>query len=76
VARVHELDMDEAAFTGGSGSFADPCASARQAHSVGGGVNWWLNQLDFERTSFEGGAASSADRPDERALFTRFFLAF
>ena len=65
----------------GPGSFADPSASARQARAVGEGVNWWLNQnlrwmLDFERTSFEGGAANGADRPDERALFRRFFLAF
>jgi len=42
--RVHQLDIDEAAFAGGSGSFADPCASARQAHAVGAGVNWWFNQ--------------------------------
>jgi hypothetical protein len=32
--------------------------------------------LDYERTSFEGGAANGGDRPDEKALFTRFFLAF
>jgi phosphate-selective porin OprO and OprP len=53
--RVHELDMDEAAFAGGAASFADPAVSARQARAVGGGLNWWLNQnlrwmLDYERT--------------------------
>jgi phosphate-selective porin OprO/OprP len=79
--RVHQLDVDRAAFSGGSASFADPSVSARQARAVGVGLNWWLNQnlrwmLDFERTQFEGGAANGADRPDERALLTRFFLAF
>lgn len=79
--RVHELDMDEAAFAGGAASFADPSVSARQARAVGAGLNWWLNQnlrwmLDYERTRFEGGAANGANRPDEKALLTRFFLAF
>jgi phosphate-selective porin OprO/OprP len=79
--RVHELDVDEAAFAGGSASFADPSASARQARAVGVGLNWWLNQnlrwlLDYERTQFVGGAANGGDRPDEKALLTRFFLAF
>jgi phosphate-selective porin OprO/OprP len=73
--------MDEAAFAGGAASFADPSVSARQARAVGGGLNWWLNQnlrwmLDYERTRFEGGAANGANRPDEKALLTRFFLAF
>jgi len=31
--------------------------------------------LDYEVTSFEAGAASG-NRPDERALLRRFFLAF
>jgi hypothetical protein len=31
--------------------------------------------LDYEVTRFDGGAAHGADRPDERALLTRFFLA-
>jgi len=79
--RVHELDIDEAAFAGGSSSFADPSASARRARAVGGGLNWWLNQnlrwmLDYEVTRFDGGAANGGNRPDERALLTRFFLSF
>jgi hypothetical protein len=32
--------------------------------------------LDDERANFLGGAANGADRPDERALFTSFFLTF
>jgi len=79
--RVQQLTIDDAAFAGGAASFADPSASARQARAIGGGVNWWLNQnlrwmLDYEVTRFAGGAAHGADRADERALLTRFFLAF
>ena len=45
------------------------------------GINWWLNAnvkwvLDYELTQFEGGAANNANRPDERALTTRFALTF
>jgi hypothetical protein len=32
--------------------------------------------LDDERANFLGGAANGADRPDESALLTRFFLMF
>jgi phosphate-selective porin OprO and OprP len=79
--RVPELDIDGAAFAGGSSSFADPSASARRARAVGGGLNWWINQnlrwiLDYEVTRFDGGAANGANRPDERALLMRFFLSF
>ena len=42
-------------------------------------MNWYLNQnykwsINYDVTSFEGGAADGADRPDEKALFTRFAL--
>ncbi|MDB6089822.1 MAG: hypothetical protein JWN85_2606 [Gammaproteobacteria bacterium] len=80
VARYHQLEIDNDAFTGGGSSFADPATAPRKARAVGVGVNWYLNQnvkwmLDFERTQFEGGAASG-DRPDEKALTTRFALTF
>ena len=52
-----------------------------KASAWGVGVNWYLNQnykwsLNYDVTSFEGGAAAGADRPDERAVFTRFALQF
>jgi phosphate-selective porin OprO and OprP len=80
VARYHELKIDSDAFTGGGNSFADPATAPRKARAVGVGVNWYLNQnvkwvLDFERTRFDGGAVSG-DRPDEKALTTRFALTF
>ena len=81
VARYSELKVDNAAFTGGASSFADPTASPRNARATGVGINWWLNAnvkwvLDYEWTQFEGGAANNANRPDERALTTRFALTF
>jgi phosphate-selective porin OprO/OprP len=81
VARYHELDIDDAAFVGGTNSFANPDTAASKASAWGVGVNWYLNQnykwsLNYDVTSFEGGAAAGADRSDERAMFTRFALQF
>jgi phosphate-selective porin OprO/OprP len=81
VARVHHLEIDEAAFAGGADSFADPEASASKATGWTVGLNWYLNEnlkwmLDYERTSFEGGAADGADRDDTDALLLRVALGF
>ena len=81
VARYHELDIDDDAFVGGTDSFANPDSAASKASAWGVGVNWYLNQnykwsLNYDVTSFEGGAAGGADRPDEKAVFTRFALQF
>lgn len=80
VARYHELDIDDDAFAGGANSFANPTSSASQASAWGVGVNWYLTQnykwsLNYDVTRFDGGAATG-DRPDERALFTRFAVGF
>jgi phosphate-selective porin OprO/OprP len=81
VARYHELDIDDAAFVGGANSFANPATASSKASAWGVGLNWYLNQnykwsLNYDVTSFEGGAANGADRPDENALFTRFAVQF
>ena len=81
VARYHELEIDDAAFAGGADSFADPLASARKASTIGVGLNWYWNQnvkwvLNYEVTSFEGGAADGGDREDEEAVLTRIALGF
>ena len=81
VARYHELEIDDAAFAGGADSFADPLASARKASTIGVGLNWYLNQnvkwmLNYEVTSFDGGAADGGDREDEEAILTRVALGF
>lgn len=80
VARYHQLDIDDDAFVGGADSFANPATAASKASAWGVGVNWYLTQnykwsLDYDVTSFDGGGATG-DRPDERALFTRFALGF
>jgi phosphate-selective porin OprO/OprP len=80
VARYHELDIDDDAFVGGADSFANPLSAASKASAWGVGVNWYLNQnykwsLNYDMTSFEGGAATG-DRPDEKAVFTRFAVGF
>ena len=79
-ARVQELTVDPQAFAGGSSSFASPSSSAQRARAIGVGVNWYLNRnlrwaLDYELTAFKGGAPGG-DRPEEKALFTRFQMAF
>lgn len=80
VARYHVLDIDDDAFTGEVDSFANPANAASKASAWGVGINWYLNQnykwsLNYDVTSFEGGA-EAGDRPDERALFTRFAVGF
>jgi phosphate-selective porin OprO and OprP len=80
VARYQELDIDDDAFTGGAASFANPASAASKATAWGVGANWYLNQnyklsLNYDVTSFEGGAATG-DRPDEKAVFTRFAVQF
>jgi phosphate-selective porin OprO/OprP len=80
VARVQELNVDPQAFAGGSNSFANPANSVQRARAAGAGINWYLNRnlkwaLDYELTRFTGGALGG-NRPDEKALFTRFQVAF
>jgi phosphate-selective porin OprO and OprP len=82
VARYGELHIDRAAFP----SFADAASSARGAAEWSVGLNWYLNRnlkwsTSFSQTSFEGGGTGagvpgSANRPDEKVLFTRLQLAF
>ena len=76
VARISSLDVDDEAFP----LFANPASAASAADSLGVGLNWYLNRnlkvmLDYERTEFEGGAATG-DREDENVLFSRFQIAF
>lgn len=78
VGRVNRFDVDEATFSGG---FADATRSVRQASAWAVGLNWIWNAnlkyaLDYERTTFKGGAASNADRPTENSVQTRLQLSF
>jgi phosphate-selective porin OprO/OprP len=81
VARYHEIRFDDDAFSGGADSFADPNASPHKASAWGVGLNWYLNEnlkwvLDYEQTSFDGGAAGGADRDDEKAILSRVAVGF
>ncbi len=80
VARIHELDIDDDTFVGGANSFANPLTAVSKATAYGVGVNWypWNTvklSVNYEQTQFEGGAATG-DRPDEKALLSRFAINF
>lgn len=75
--RWSELAIDDGAFDDG---LADPAKSASKSQSLTVGLNWYLNasvklQLDYERTSFTGGAATG-DRPAENLVGARAQLLF
>jgi phosphate-selective porin OprO and OprP len=81
VARVGELDIDDATFTGGNTSFADPNVAISNESAWSLGVNWYLNRnikwsFDYEQTDFEGGASAGQDRADEKIAFSRVQLVF
>jgi phosphate-selective porin OprO/OprP len=77
-ARVHGLDLDRASYESG---VVDPAKSARSVLAWAVGLNWSLNRnvkqvVDFERATFEGGAAGGADRAPENAFFIRTQVSF
>lgn len=81
VARYHQLSVDGRAFAAGLDSFADPAVAARKATGYTLGLNWYLSPnvkwvLNYEHTTFEGGAPGGADRPDEQAILARVALGF
>lgn len=76
-ARLGGIKFDDKSFS----SFASSSQSVREATAAGLGVNWYLNpnvkwQANYERTTFDGGAAASQDRPTEHAIFTRVQYQF
>lgn len=80
-ARVSQLDIDDDVFLGGGASLANPATAVSEATSFALGLNWYLNRnvkavVNFEHTTFEGGAAAGADRDSENALFSRVQFNF
>jgi phosphate-selective porin OprO/OprP len=84
VARYAEQTIDDDAFVGTATTrLANPAASARKASNPGVGVNWYFSrnfkiQVNYDQTSFKGGGtvAQGGDKPDEKAIFTRFQANF
>lgn len=75
--RWNALDIDSDAFSRG---FASSAQSASKAEGFGLVASWYLNQfvkllLDYERTTFDGGAASG-NRSPENVIQTRVQLSF
>ncbi|HZV98318.1 MAG TPA: porin [Methylophilaceae bacterium] len=81
-ARYSELNLDSRAFTGAAGvRFANAASTTKSAESWALGLNWYLNknvkiQTTYEQTKFESALVNVRDRADEKALFTRFQVAF
>jgi phosphate-selective porin OprO/OprP len=76
--RVNGIEIGTEAFQEG---IVDPTKSARKAFAWALGLNWHLNRnikqvVNFERTTFTGGAEDGADRPAENALFIRTQVSF
>lgn len=70
------LDIDDGVFP----AYASPTASISEATNTGVALNWYVTgnariSLDYETTSFEGGAAAG-DRLDEKVLLTRLQVSF
>jgi phosphate-selective porin OprO and OprP len=82
--RYQQLNIDDAAFVGGSASFANPQTAASAATGYSVALNWYLSQavrvsLEYDLTQFTGGAARNGivvDRNNEQAYVTRFAVNF
>ena len=75
--RYSVLRIDPDAFP----TFISLSSSAQEARAWAVGLNWYLNRnvklvLDYEQTTFDGGAAGPTDRQTERVIFTRAQVAF
>lgn len=81
LARVSKLTVNQNAFVGTAATqLANPNAQANKATDYGIGLSWDLSReirimLDYDQTSFEGGAANGGDRPDEQVIIVRFQYA-
>jgi phosphate-selective porin OprO/OprP len=76
-ARYSELSIDDAAFP----NYASPTNTPRKAKAWALGVNWYLARaikvvVDYEHTTFEGGAAAGADREAENFVASRVQYSF
>ncbi len=83
-ARYSELNIDDKAFGGKSGTgpiFASAASTQKSAESWAFGVNWYLNkffkvQTTYEQTKFDSAFTAVRDRDTERVLFSRLQVSF
>ena len=81
-ARVSGLEVDDDAFTGpGAGTFANRNTQAQSVQSYSLGLNWYLNRnvkasLNFEHSTFDEAAGSTADFDAENSVLSRVQLSF
>jgi phosphate-selective porin OprO and OprP len=78
VARYDQLSIGRSVYTE---KLADPNKSARQAFEWGLGANWYMNKMvrvmiDFNQTSFTGGAKNNNNRPVEDVIESRLQFVF
>jgi phosphate-selective porin OprO/OprP len=76
-ARAGQLSVDSATFP----IYADPDTSARESTTFGLALNWILNDnvkvsLEYDYTSFLGGAPDDGNAPDNNAITTQLQLSF
>ncbi|MBI3950341.1 MAG: porin [Acidobacteria bacterium] len=74
--RYSQLKVDNDAFP----LFANPQTAARKAKAWAVGFNWYFNKyvkfvMNYEQTEFDGGRATG-DRETEKAILSRFQIAF
>lgn len=76
-ARAGQLTVDDGIFP----VYANPGIWSRQSTTVGASLNWILNEnlkltLQYDYTSFLGGAADGGNAPDNNAITTQLQLSF
>jgi phosphate-selective porin OprO/OprP len=76
-ARYNQIEFDDDSFP----VYADPAVSASKAQGFTVGLNWYLNRwikvaVNFDRTSFDGGAPGGDDRDTEDTMLTRLQLSY
>jgi phosphate-selective porin OprO/OprP len=77
-ARANGIQIGAEALAEG---IVDGTKSPRKAFAWTVGLNWYLSRnlkqvVDFERTTFTGGASGGTDRPAENAVFIRTQVSF
>ena len=76
--RAGQLSVDDGIFAAG---YSDPSIWSRESTTVGAALNWILNEnvkltLQYDYTSFLGGAPDGGNAPENNAITTQVQLSF